>query len=77
MTAITETEAQSKIRTLVEKPVIRSKNVKLGLLLLHSDALDLHWSFTAGDAVKDDSLYLVSSIGKTFTSALIGQLVDE
>lgn len=77
LVAYSEFEANSKIQRLLDKSVAKSKGVEFGLLLLHSDNLDIHWNLSSGEGVVDDSRFHIASIGKIFSSTLIGQLVDE
>ena len=70
-------DAQEKIGQLLDKSVKRDKHVNLGLLLIHSDKLDIHWKYAAGEVEDVNSRYHIASIGKTFTSTLIGQLVEQ
>ena len=75
--ALTPTEAEEKIQQLLEKSVNRNKQVHLGLLLVHSYKLDIHWKYAAGGVEDVDSRYHIASIGKIFTSTLISQLVEQ
>ncbi|MBA7605409.1 MAG: serine hydrolase [Calditrichaeota bacterium] len=75
--ALTPTGAEEKIRQLLEKSVKRNKHVHLGLLLVHSDKLDIHWKYAAGEVEDMNSRYHIASIGKIFTATLISQLVEQ
>ena len=75
--ALTPNEAEQKIQQLLEKSVKKNKHVNLGLLLVHSDKLDIHWTYTAGEVEDVNARYHIASIGKIFTSTLISQLVEQ
>lgn len=75
--------AESKIQSLIEKTVSKNKDLHHGLLLVHSNRLNIHWKFAVGytgeeqKAITQDHTFHVASIGKTFTSALIAKLYEE
>ncbi|MFC1481751.1 serine hydrolase domain-containing protein [Candidatus Neomarinimicrobiota bacterium] len=75
--ALTPNEAEQKIQQLLERSVTRDKHVNLGLLLVHSDKLDIHWQYAAGEVEDVNARYHIASIGKIFTSTLISQLVEQ
>lgn len=62
-----------------------SELIKGGSLLVHSGKWDFHWKYAAGFTEKDgakkniseDQPFHTASIGKTFTAALILQLIQE
>jgi hypothetical protein len=41
---------RSKVQSLLEKTVIRNPDLNHGILLLHSDRLDIHWKLAYGTA---------------------------
>ncbi|NQT26757.1 serine hydrolase [candidate division KSB1 bacterium] len=75
--ALNPVETELKIKQLLEKSVEKNQSVHLGLLLIHSDKLDIHWKYAAGEAEDVNARYHVASIGKIFTSTLISQLVEK
>ncbi|MFC1547063.1 serine hydrolase domain-containing protein [Candidatus Neomarinimicrobiota bacterium] len=75
--ALTPTNTEQKIQRLLERSVRRNKQVHLGLLLVHSDKMDIHWKYAAGEVEDANSRYHIASIGKIFTSTLISQLVEQ
>jgi len=75
--AMNETEVKSKIQTILDKSVSRGINVQMGLLLVHSDKHNLHWSLETGEKRSESEQFHTASIGKTFTSVVISQLVEE
>ena len=80
---MTSENAESKIQSLLEKTVSRNRDLHHGLLLVHSERLNIHWKFAAGytgkeqKAITQDHTFHIASIGKTFTSALIAKLYEE
>ena len=62
-----------------------SEIIKGGTLLVHSKKWDIHWKYAAGFTEKDgvkkntveDQPFHTASIGKTFTAAVIFQLIQE
>lgn len=74
-------ELVRSIGQLFSSSVKKDKQIHNAYLLVHSDRLDLHVEAAEG---KTDSLpadprqpYFLASIGKLFTSVLIGMLVDQ
>lgn len=80
---MTPEKAERKVRTLLEKTVAKSEDLRNGILLVHSDKLHLHWRLAWGhvgkeqEAVTADHTFHIASIGKTMTSAVVGRLVEE
>ena len=76
-------KAEIKLRLLLEKTVTKNQDLHHGILLVHSDSLNIHWKFASGIVGKEqkpitaDHTFHIASIGKTITSALIGKLYEE
>ena len=76
-------KAESKIQSLLEKTVNKNQDLQHGILLVHSDKLNIHWKFAYGTVGKgqkpitEDHTFHIASIGKAVTSALIGKLYEE
>ena len=76
-------KAENKIQSLLEKTVSKNKDLEHGILLVHSDKLNIHWKFAYGtvdkgtNPITEDHTFHIASIGKAFTSALIGKLYEE
>lgn len=74
---------ESKVQSLLEKTVNKNQDLQHGILLVHSDKLNIHWEFAYGTVgnrqkpITEDHTFHIASIGKTFTSALIGKLYEE
>lgn len=73
---LTEEQARQSVEELLSKAVEKNDNVHLGILKVYSETLGIDWEFASGDAVPDD-VYHLASIGKTFTSVVLAQLVEE
>ena len=75
-------DAYRQIKEELEKIVLKDKNLKHALLLVHSDKYDFHWKFAFGTTgtehtpITSDNRYHIASIGKTFTSAVISKLYE-
>jgi D-alanyl-D-alanine carboxypeptidase len=75
-----EPEARDEIGRRLRKTVERSKQLRNALLLVHSDGLQIHWTYAFGTTgpsqgpISPDTPYHIASIGKTFTSTLIARL---
>ncbi|MFC2170394.1 serine hydrolase domain-containing protein [Calditrichota bacterium] len=75
-------EAEIQIRNLLEKTVIKAKQVHSGVLLVHSDKLDIHLAHAAGVTgendrpVRIDDRFHTASIGKAMTAVLVMKLVE-
>ncbi|MBN1534779.1 MAG: beta-lactamase family protein [Spirochaetes bacterium] len=82
MTERHQSDAFRKIGARLEKTVTGSRELRHGILLVHSDRYGLHWRFTTGTNGPDcrtvcaDQPYHVASIGKTFTSMVIARLYE-
>jgi D-alanyl-D-alanine carboxypeptidase len=80
---MTSEKAESKVRSLLEKTVKKNNDLRHGILLVHSDRLNIKWKFACGTVGKEQKLitedhtYHIASIGKTIVSALIGKLYEE
>jgi hypothetical protein len=46
-------KAKSKIQLLLENTVSRKIDIYHGLLLVHSDSLNIHWKFAVGSVGKE------------------------
>jgi D-alanyl-D-alanine carboxypeptidase len=74
---------REKIEKKLRQTVARDRYLKNALLLIHSDRLDIHWTFAAGttgsgrESVSPENPYHIASIGKTFTSMLLARLYEE
>jgi hypothetical protein len=70
---MTRDTCRGDIERLLEKTVSGSRYLRSGLLLVHADRHDIHWSLATGVtgpqrmAVTHEHPYHVASIGKTFT----------
>ncbi|MFV8829829.1 serine hydrolase domain-containing protein [Alkalihalobacterium sp. APHAB7] len=58
------------------KQVQKDQNVKSACLLVHSDTNDIHLNIQEGLSDSNQPVYM-ASVGKTFTSVLIGMLVEK
>jgi D-alanyl-D-alanine carboxypeptidase len=78
----TEYNAYRDIKEKLERMVLKDKNLKHALLLVHSDTHDFHWKFAFGTTgieqkpITSDDPYHIASIGKTFTSIVIARLYE-
>jgi D-alanyl-D-alanine carboxypeptidase len=76
-------KAETKVQSLLEKTVNKNRDLQHGILLVHSDRLNIHWKFAYGTVGKgqkpitEDHTYHIASIGKSMTSALISRLYEE
>ncbi len=70
-----------KILTSFEKQVRKNKNMNTGLLLIHSDSLNIHWKTATHHnpsvVSHPDQPYHFASIGKTMTSITISILYEK
>jgi len=79
---MTEVDAEIRIQRLLDKTVAGSDQVHLGLLLVHSDRLGIHWNQSTGLCGEDNrgvlpgDRYHTASIGKAMTAALVMRLVE-
>ncbi|MBD3270609.1 serine hydrolase [Candidatus Peregrinibacteria bacterium] len=64
-----------------EKKVKKDKSLGTGILLVHSDLLDIHWKTAVNNSpvanVYPDQPFHFASIGKTVTSVMIGILYEK
>ena len=80
---MTPEKAENKVQSLLEKTVTKNQDLQHGILLVHSDRLNIHWKFAHGtsgkeqEPITEDHTFHIASIGKTITSALIGKLYEE
>ena len=80
---MTPEKAENKIQSLLKKIVIKNQDLNHGILLVHSDRLNIHWKFAFGTvgkeqkSITEDHTFHIASIGKTITSALISKLYEE
>ena len=72
-----EKTLSSRIRDLFISSVEKDPNVKNAFLLVDNDALDIHLNECYGSGSTVDQPYYIASIGKVFTSVIIGQLVEK
>jgi CubicO group peptidase (beta-lactamase class C family) len=74
-------EAKSRLETRLHSAVAENPALHSAYLLVHSDSRDLHWNLatgqTGGVEAAPEQPYYAASIGKTFTSTIIGVLSDE
>ena len=72
---------KKKILCRFEKKVKNNKDMNTGLLLIHSDSLNIHWKTAAHHdssvQVHPDQPYHFASIGKTITSVMISILYEK
>ncbi len=70
-----------KIEDILNKTVDRNKKLKHGILLVHSDKLNLHLKISRGtsfgNAVTADTLFHGASVGKTHIAALTMRLYEQ
>jgi len=82
MSKQTENRTYKKIRSKLENMVMKKKDLKNALLLIHSDTFNIHWKFAAGITGRDhnqicaDNPYYIASVGKIFTSIIIAKLYE-
>ena len=82
MSTAIENRIYEKIKIKLEKIVLKRKDLKNALLLIHSDQLKIHWKFAVGTTgpkhqpISADQPYHIASIGKTFTAILIARLYE-
>lgn len=69
-------QAEKAIQKSLDSAVRKNKTITGGLLLISSQAYGINQTFTAGN-IEPDTPFHVASIGKAFTAALIGSLIDE
>ena len=75
-------KAQDGIQKKLNNMVLKNKNLKHALLLVHSDRHGFCWKFASGVTGKEqkpidkDSPYHIASIGKTFNSVIIARLYE-
>ena len=80
---MTKDKAEIRVQSILDKTVAGSDLVHLGLLLVHSDRLDIHWTHTTGVSGEDDRAvlpgdrYHTASIGKAITAVLVMRLVEQ
>ena len=77
-----ENRIYEKIRSKLTNMVVKKKDLKNALLLIHSNKLNIHWKFAAGITgpnqapISEDNPYYIASIGKTFTSMIIARFYE-
>ena len=74
-------EAKSRLESRLQSAVEDNSDLHSAYLLVHSESRDLHWNMATGqtgdiEAVPEQPYY-AASIGKTFTSTLVGMLSDD
>ncbi|MCR8643768.1 beta-lactamase family protein [Paenibacillus sp. N1-5-1-14] len=73
--------AQTSIESYFRTKVHKDPRIHNAYLLVHSDKLDIHMKLaegvTAGQKAHADQPYFIASVGKLFTSVLIGILVEK
>jgi len=78
----TEYDTHGEIKEKLERMVLKDKDLRNALLLVHSDKYDFHWKFAFGvtgaeqKIIENDNPYHNASIGKTFTSIIIARLYE-
>jgi D-alanyl-D-alanine carboxypeptidase len=77
-------KAEKKVRHLLDTKVNKDKYVHNAFLLVHSDKLGIHWNVAHGMSGIEKKVpstpehtFHIASIGKTFTSTLIGILYEK
>jgi len=76
----TQDYIRHNIKEKLNNMVLKDKNLKNALLLIHSDKYKFHWKFAFGTtgneqrSINKDNPYHIASIGKTFTSLIIAKL---
>lgn len=73
MKKATNTIIQNQLFESVEK----DPNIKNAFLLVDNDALNIHVNVSYGSNSFVDQPYFIASIGKVFTSVIIGQMVEK
>ena len=82
-TRMTVEKAETKVQSLLERTITKNKDLRHGILLVHSDSLGLKWKFAYGTTgkqqkpISEDHTFHIASIGKTIVSALIARLYEE
>jgi D-alanyl-D-alanine carboxypeptidase len=82
-TVMTHEKAKKKVQQLLVETVKKNRDLRHGILLVHSDRKNIHWKFAHGTVEKEqrqvteDHTFHIASIGKMMTSALIGKLQEE
>ena len=78
---ISKARASAEIQKLIDREVAKSNTVTQGLVLVESGVKDYRGSFASGDGelkqIDTKQSFHVASVGKAFTAALIGILVDQ
>ncbi len=80
----TTEHAEKKVRQVLEKKVEKDKYLYNAFLLIHSEKIGIHWNFACGMSGTENKVptttehtFHIASIGKTFTSVLIGMLHEK
>lgn len=68
---------QNQIEEFFKNTVQKDPNIHNAFLLVNNDPLDLHVNVCTGVNRDIDKPYYIASIGKVFTSVLIGQMVEK
>lgn len=72
---------EKAITTIIQNQLFESvekdPNIKNAFLLVDSDALNIHVNVSYGSNSFIDQPYFIASIGKVFTSVIIGQMVEK
>lgn len=76
-----KTELTTKIESTFRKQVQKDSKVKSAFLLVHSDKLDIEINIAEGEnegvVAHTEQPHHMASVGKLFTSTLVGMLFDE
>jgi D-alanyl-D-alanine carboxypeptidase len=74
-------EAKSRLESRLQSAVEDNRDLHSGYLLVHSDSRDLHWNMATGQTgdikAVPEQPYYAASIGKSFTSTIVGILSDD
>ena len=74
-------KVKKNILTSFEKQVVKDKKKNTGLILIHSDSLNIHWKAAAHHNpsvfVHPDQPYHFASIGKTVTSIVVAVMYEK
>ena len=68
---------ENKIISQFTNSIQSDKNIKDAFLLVHNDTLNIHLDLNYGEHSYPNQQYYIASIGKVFTSVIIGKLCEE
>ena len=68
---------ENKLISAFTHSIKTDKNIKNAFLLIHNDTLNTHLDLNYGEHSYPNQQYYIASIGKVFTSVMIGKLCEE